>query len=215
MKSTKKRSPAIIFDLGGVLIDWNPYYLYRKMFGDDPQAVANYLKAVDFSGWNKEQDRGRSFAEGTEALIAQFPQYRELILAYDERYLEAIGGIIQPTVEILRTLKELEYPLYGLSNWPAEKFALVRPIYAFFAWFDDLVISGEVKLIKPEKDIFQLLLQRIGRPSGECLFIDDHEANILTARELGFQTIHFHSPRQLQAELQNRTILNGNHSPAI
>jgi 2-haloacid dehalogenase len=187
----KKTVQAIVFDIGGVLIDWNPYYLYRKLLGDDRQAVGYFLKAVDFSGWNKEQDRGRSFAEGNAELIARFPEYRELILAYDQRYLESIGGAIEPVVEILHTLKDLGYPLYGLSNWPAEKFALVRPAYPFFNWFDGLIISGEVGLIKPDKDIFHLLLERVGRQAGECVFIDDHEPNITTARELGFQTIHF------------------------
>src|SRR5512140_2267113 len=126
---------AIVFDLGGVLMDWDPYYLYRKILGDDRQAVDRFLKTVDFHKWNQEQDRGRTFAEGAAELIARFPQYRELILAYDERYLESLNGPIQPVVEILRRLKDLEYPLYGLSNWPAEKFALVRPQYAFFEWF--------------------------------------------------------------------------------
>lgn len=212
MKKNGKKVPVIIFDLGGVLIDWNPYYLYRKLLGDDRQAVERFLKAVDFSGWNKEQDRGRSFAEGNAELVARFPEYRDLIFAYDERYLESIGGPIQPVVEILRGLKDQGYPLYGLSNWPAEKFALVRPIYPFFEWFDDLVISGEVGLVKPDKTIFNLLLERIGRPAGECLYIDDHAPNITAARELGFQTIRFQSPQQLEMDLHRMGILNGNPS---
>src|SRR6266545_3572028 len=159
MNKNIKTVSAIVFDLGGVLMDWDPYYLYRKILGEDRQAVERFLQAVDFSGWHKEQDRGRSFAEGTAELIARFPEYRELILAYDERYLESLNGAIQPVVEILRALKDLGYPLYGLSNWPAEKFALVRPQYPFFAWFDDLVISGEVGLVKPDTAIFELLLR--------------------------------------------------------
>jgi 2-haloacid dehalogenase len=203
MNSDGKKSPAVVFDLGGVLMDWDPYYLYCKMLGDDRQTVEQFLKTIDFSGWNKEQDRGRTFAEGTAELCARFPEYCELIRAYDERYLESLRGAIDPVVEILRVLKNEEYPLYALSNWPAEKFALVRPSYPFFDWFDGLVISGEVGLMKPDKAIFELLLERIGRPAHECLFIDDHDRNIIAAKELGFQTILFHSPQQLKTDLRN------------
>ena len=188
-------------------MDWDPYYLYRKILGDDRQAVDHFLKEVDFFVWNEEQDRGRSFAEGNAELIARFPQYRELILAYDRRYLESLNGAIQPVVELLRRLKYLGYPLYGLSNWPAEKFALVRPRYAFFEWFNSLIISGEVRLLKPDKAIFELLLTRAGYPASECLFIDDHQSNITAARELGFQAIHFQSPQQLEADLRRMAIL--------
>ncbi len=202
MTKILKTEPAIVFDFGGVLIDWNPYYLYRHFLGEDPQATRQFLQAVDFAGWNQENDRGRTLAQGTAELAARFPEYRELILAYDERYLDAIAGAIQPVVEILRALKAQGYPLYGLSNWPAEKFALVRRIYPFFAWFDDLVISGEVKLLKPDRAIFELLLERAGRPAQECVYIDDHEPNVSAAREMGFQTIHFRSPGQLAEELR-------------
>ncbi len=202
MNKNGKTGPAIIFDFGGVLIDWNPYYLYRHFLGEDPEATRQFLLAVDFGGWNQENDRGRTLAQGTSELAARFPQYRELILAYDSRYLEAIGGAIQPVVEILRALHEQGYPLYGLSNWPAEKFAIVRQLYPFFAWFDHVVISGEVKLVKPDRAIFELLLERIDRPAKGCVYIDDHEPNIAVARELGFQTIHFTSPKQLAEELR-------------
>ena len=188
-------------------MDWDPYYLYRKILGDDRQAVERFLKTVDFFKWNEQQDGGRSFSEGTAELVARFPEYRQLILAYDERYLESLNGAIQPVVDILGALKELGYPLYGLSNWPAEKFALVRPLYPFFAWFDDLVISGEVGLLKPDQAIFDLLLERMGRAAVDCLFIDDHARNITAARQLGFQTFHFQSPRQLETELRKMGIL--------
>ena len=189
-------------------MDWDPYYLYSKILGDDRQAVERFLKVVDFFIWNEENDRGRSFAEGTAELIARFPEYSDLIRAYDERYLESLGGAIQPVVDILRTLKDAGYRLYGLSNWPAEKFALVRPQYPFFAWFDDLVISGEVGMLKPDKAIFNLLLERAGRLASECLFIDDHDSNIRAARDLGFQTILFQSPQQLEEELRRLEILD-------
>jgi 2-haloacid dehalogenase len=192
---------VIVFDFGGVLMDWNPYYLYRHLLGEDPEATKRFLKEVDFSTWNLENDRGRTLAQGVEELALRFPDYRDLIIAYDQRYFETIGGCIQPVVDILRTLKEKAYPLFGLSNWPAEKFAIVRKIYPFFDWFDDLVISGEVKMIKPGREIFELLLQRIGRPASDCIYIDDHEPNITTAKQLDFRTIHYGSPEQLKTEL--------------
>jgi 2-haloacid dehalogenase len=202
MNKTNNEKPAIVFDLGGVLIDWNPYYLYCDKLGMKPQDVDRFLKEVKFSEWNKQNDRGRAFAESTVELSSEFPQYRELIHAYDDRYLETIGGSIQPVVELLSKLKSAGLPLYVLSNWPTEKFALVRPLYEFFDWFDDLIISGDVGMIKPDRDIFELLLQRIGRSAEECVFIDDHTPNITAARELGFKTILFKSAPQLETDLK-------------
>lgn len=207
MNKTNNEKPAIVFDLGGVLIDWNPYYLYCDKLGMKPQDVDRFLKEVKFSEWNKQNDRGRSFAESTVELSTQYPQYQALIHAYNDRYLETIGGSIQPVVDILSKLKSAQLPLYVLSNWPTEKFALVRPQYAFFDWFDDLIISGEVSMIKPNYDIFELLLQRIGRSAEQCLFIDDHIPNITAAGELGFQTILFKSAQQLQTDLKQLEIL--------
>jgi 2-haloacid dehalogenase len=207
MKKNEKGALVIVFDLGGVLMDWSPYYLYCNRMGLDRLSVDRFLKEVDFSGWNKEQDRGCSFAEATTELSARFPEYSEMIHAYDERYLDSVGGAIRPVVDILGKLKGAGYILYVLSNWPAEKFALVRPQFPFFEWFDGMVISGDVGLIKPEKAIFELLLERISRPADECLFIDDHIANINTARSLGFQTIQFQSSEQLEAELERMGIL--------
>ncbi|HPH96255.1 MAG TPA: HAD family phosphatase [Anaerolineaceae bacterium] len=208
MNHKNELSPAIVFDLGGVLMDWSPYYLYCDKLGLDRQTVDHFLKTVDFSGWNREQDRGRTFAEATSELSARFPEFRELIVAYDEHYLDSLSGPILPVVAILEKLKSAGYPLYALSNWPAEKFALVRRQYAFFNWFDGIIISGEVRLIKPDRAIYELTLKRIGRPAPECLFIDDHAPNIQAARALGFQTIQFQSPAQLESELQRLGILS-------
>jgi 2-haloacid dehalogenase len=200
---------VIIFDLGGVLIDWDPYRLYCDKLGLDRQVVDRFMQEVDFPGWNKEQDRGRPFAEATAELSNLHPEYRELIYAYDEHYPASLGGSIQPVVDIVGKLKSAGYTLYVLSNWSAEKFKMVRSQYPFFEWFDGIVISGEVGLIKPDQAIFELLLERIGRPADECLFIDDHSPNISVAGRLGFQTIQFQSAQQLEAELQQRGILNG------
>ncbi len=194
-------SPVIVFDFGGVLLDWNPHYLYRKFFNNDPAATDRFLAEIGLVEWNNRQDAGRPLALAVQELAAQFPQHAALIHAFDERWVEMIGGAIQPTVEVLGALKQADYPLYALSNWSAETFARIRHRYDFLAWFDGIVLSGEVKLVKPDPRIYRLLLERIGRPAQDCLFIDDSAANIAAARELGFQTIRFESAAQLQKEL--------------
>ncbi len=192
---------AIIFDFGGVLLDWNPHYLYRKFFDGDHKAMENFLQEIDFSTWNAEQDRGRAFAEGVAVLSEQFPQHAELIRAYPERWEESIGGAIDGTVEILARLKKQGYSLYGLSNWSAETYPRVQHKFEFFGWFEGIVLSGEVKLAKPDPKIYHLLLEKAGVPASECLFIDDSLSNVQAAKALGFRTIHFRSPEQLEAEL--------------
>ena len=201
------RHRALIFDFGGVLVDWNPFYLYSRYFDGDESAMQRFLDEIGFSQWNLEQDRGRPYAEAVEELSWRYPQYAELIQAYDRRWEESISGPIQPTVEILGELRGAGYPLYGLSNWSGEKFRLVRQKYEFFNWFEDILVSGEVKLVKPDERIFNLMLERIGREAGECLLVDDSAANIQAAARLGFQTIHFRSPEQLRGELVQRGYL--------
>lgn len=193
--------PAIIFDFGKVLIDWDPYYLYRHFLGKDPAATDRFLKQVDFAVWNRENDRGRPLAQGVKELSARFPEYRDLITAYDTRYLETIQGPILPVVAILKKLKAASYPLYGLSNWPAEKFAPLREEYSFFELFDEIVISSDLKLIKPDPAIYQVLLLKINKPAEECIFIDDSEVNTRAAEKLGLRTIVFRSASQLKADL--------------
>ncbi len=198
---------ATSINLTSLPIDWDPRYLYRQFFDGDLEAVEQFLTRIGFTAWNLRQDQGRSFAIAVADLCAQFPQDAELIRAYDQRYEESIRGPIQPTVRILQALKQAGYPLYGLSNWPMEKFAIVRPKYEFFGWFEDIVISGEVKLAKPDPRIYALLLERIGRRAEDCLFIDDSSANISTADQLGFQTILYESPEQLETALRRLRLL--------
>ena len=197
---------AIIFDFGGVLLEWDPHALYRSFF-DQPQQIDQFLAEVDFATWNAEQDRGRPFAEGIAELSTQFPQHAQLISAYYDRWEDSIVGSILGSVSILRRLKQAGYPLYGLSNWSAETFPRARKKYAFFDLFDDIVLSGDVKMIKPDPAIFKLLLTRIGYPAHNCLLIDDSQSNIVTAKSLGFNTIHFKSPPQLESELQQLHLL--------
>jgi len=201
MNSSSHAVRAIVFDFGGVLMDWNPWYLYRNLFPDET-SMHEFLTEIEFADWNYEQDKGRAFADAVAERSEKFPHHADMIRAYDERWIESIGGDISETVEILRGLKRAGYPLYGLSNWSAEKFALIRDRYPFFALFDEIVLSGQVKIAKPDPRIFQLLLDRAGCPAQECLFIDDSETNIKAARALGFQTIQYESPGQLASELE-------------
>ena len=201
MAATKNHLPAIIFDFGGVLLEWDPRRLYRKFFNGDDEAMESFLAEIDFHEWNMKQDAGRPFAEAVSELSAQFPQYADLIQAYDERWEESLVGPIEGSIEILEALKDAGYLLYGLSNWSDEKYQLVRHKYSFFDWFKDIVISGAVQLVKPDPLIYTLALKRFGRPAQECLLIDDTVQNIATAHELGFQTILFHSPEQLRNAL--------------
>jgi 2-haloacid dehalogenase len=201
--------PAIIFDFGGVLVDWDPRYLYRPFFDDDA-AIDRFLQEIGFREWNLHQDGGRSFDEGVAVLSAQFPQYAHLIRAYHERYADSIVGPIAGTVDILRACQAAGYALYGLSNWAQEKFDLIRPQYDFFDCFDDILISSTVNLVKPDPRIFEIFLQRINRRAEDCVYIDDSAANAATADRLGFITIHFESPAQLAAELIRLDVIHLN-----
>ena len=207
MEEVAKGNMAVVFDFGNVLVDWDPRYLYRNLFRDDEAAMERFLVEVDFMEWNRQQDEGRTFSEGVTELCGRFPQYCDLIQAYDDRWVESLGGPIWPTVAVLRRLRDAGYPLYGLSNWSAEKFTIVCADYPFFDWFEDIILSGDVRLLKPDERIFELVLGRIGKPAGECLFIDDSFENIEKARVMGFEVIHFQTAEQLEAELCRREVL--------
>ncbi|HAX71737.1 MAG TPA: hypothetical protein DCY14_19135 [Anaerolineae bacterium] len=193
---------AIIFDLGNVFINWDPRNLYKRFF-PDPEAVDRFLEEIHFAEWNARQDAGRPFHEGVRELSSRFPQYASLIQAYDTCWEESLTGTNDETIRIARQLKDSGWSLYLLSNFSMEKFNLIRHRYSFFRIFDDLIISGEHHLVKPNPAIFHLTLRRIRRTAGECLFIDDSQANIETARQIGLQTIHYQSPTQLKGELVN------------
>jgi len=197
---------AIIFDYGNVLLEWNPRLVYRRYFNDE-ETMEQFLREVNFMEWNAQQDKGRSFAEGVAVLSQQFPQHARLLQAYYDQWRDSIGEAYWDTVEILKQLKRAGYRLYGLSNWSAETFPLVRARYDFFELLDDMVISGEVGFVKPEPEIYQIMLDRIGKPAQECLFIDDSLPNIQQAEKLGFVGIHFQSAEQLRIELEKYNLL--------
>ena len=198
---------AIVFDFGNVLIEWDPRYVYNRYFPNDPESIEHFLNEVDFMGWNAHQDRGRTFKEGVADLSRQFPHHAHLIQAYYDNWKDSIGIAYWGTVEIMKKLKAKGYPLYGLSNWSAETFPHAREKYGFFDLLDDMIISGHVGHIKPEPEIYHILLERIGRPAQECLFVDDSLPNIRQANTMGFNTIHFTSPEQLDRELTQLGLL--------
>jgi len=205
---TNSNINAIIFDYGNVLIEWNPRYVYNRYFPDNLEEMERFLKEVDFMGWNNLQDKGRTFTEGVADLSTQFPHHTHLIQAYNDHWKDSIGVAYTDTVEILKQLKQMGYPLYGLSNWSAETFPYAQEKFDFFPLFDDMVVSGYVGHVKPEPEIYQLLLEKIQRPAQECLFIDDSLPNIDQANKMGFVTIHHQSSLQLRSDLEKLNILN-------
>ncbi|PKO02459.1 MAG: HAD family hydrolase [Chloroflexi bacterium HGW-Chloroflexi-5] len=200
------KSPVIVFDFGAVLVDWNQYYLYRKVMANDEEIKA-FLDEIDFKNWNLQFDKGYSFEKGVEEKSAAFPQHAEMIKRFNTHWLDAMGEVMMDTVEIARRLKAAGYTLFGLSNWNETKFNLVKDRMIFLDYLDDYVLSGKEKQVKPEPYIFQILLDRIGHKAEECLFIDDSVPNIQTAAKLGFQTIHFNSAQQLAEELTQRGLV--------
>ena len=197
--------PAIIFDLGAVLIDWNPCHLYRKLFADEA-TMEQFFAETDLLNWNARQDGGHPFAQAVTELSNQFPHHERFIRAFHERWEEMMPGAIEATVEILAELREQNYDLYALSNWSAETYPIAYRRFEFLQWFRAVVLSGEVKVCKPDPRIYAHLLRLIGRPAKECIFIDDSLANYKAAVELGFQAIHFQSAEQLRAALISKAI---------
>ncbi len=197
----------IIFDLGGVLIDWNPEYMYKNLITDEEKRRW-FLNTVCTSEWNEEQDGGRLIKEANDLLLNKFPEYKDWILAYYDRWEEMLNGSITGTVDIFKTLKEeKKFNIYALTNWSAETFPRALELFDFLHWFDGRVVSGEEMTRKPFRDIYELILGRFNLQPEATLFIDDNLKNILAAKELGIQCIHFTSPDQLKSDLIKSGIL--------
>jgi 2-haloacid dehalogenase len=194
---------AVVFDLGGVLIDWDPRRLFRKLLADEA-AVEEFLATVCTPEWNAEQDRGRPFAEGVAELVERHPAHAAAITAYHERWPEMLGGEIPGTVALLAGLRAAGVPLYALSNWSAETFRLTRERFGFLEWFDGLVISGEERIAKPDRGIFELLLDRFGLDRRRTLFVDDSAANVAVAHDVGLDAVLFRDADGLRRELTAR-----------
>jgi 2-haloacid dehalogenase len=193
---------AIIFDLGGVLIDWNPRYVYRKIF-DSEEQIDWFFENICTHEWNEHQDAGRSLQEATEELITKLPEYESEVRAYYDRWEEMLGGPVSETVDILHSLKNAgKYKLYALTNWSAETFPVALKRYDFLKWFDGIVMSGEEKTRKPFPEIYTTLLKRFNVKPSEVIFIDDSLRNVKGAEDVGIHGIHFQSPKQLLHELK-------------
>jgi len=199
---------AIVFDFGGVLIDWSPYHLYRQLLPSD-DAVREFLEEIKFTEFNKKLDAGYPFNKMKVELLEKYPRQQELVRAFFDRWMECTGGAIEPTVEIMREVKAAGYPVYGLSNWSHETFPLLRHRYPFLPELDDYLLSGIAGVAKPDEEIFRLFLQRIGRQAEDCVFIDDAQVNIDAANRLGFTGILFSSAPQLRVELRKIGVLDG------
>lgn len=190
---------TVIFDLGGVLIDWNPRYLYRKIF-DDQEQMEYFLSHICTSDWNEEQDGGRPIKEATELLINQYPDWETEIQAFYGRWEEMLGGVFEDTVELLKRIhKSGNYRLYALTNWSAETFPRALELYDFLNWFEDVLVSGKEKIKKPDPLIYKLLLDRFQINPQTAVFTDDNLRNVIAARAEGISTIHFQSAAQLEA----------------
>lgn len=191
---------AVIFDLGGVLIDWNPRHLYRKLFADEAE-MERFLAEVCTPAWNLEQDRGRPWAQAIAELSARHPEKAELIAAYRGRWPEMLNGAIAGTVALLERLDEAGVPLFALTNWSAETWPHAEQLYPFLARFRAIVVSGRIGLVKPEPAIYRHALARFGLAPERTLFIDDSAGNVEGARAVGLNAIRFEGPESLARDL--------------
>jgi len=191
---------TVVFDIGNVLIEWDPRHLYRRIF-DGPDEVERFLATICTSAWNLEQDRGRSFAEGVAELVARHPEHEAAIRAYDERWDEMAPGLVPGTLSLMERLEEEGVPLYAITNFSAEKFERARARFPFLDRFLGAIVSAHVRLVKPDRAIFELLLQRYGLKAEACLFIDDSAANIAAARAVGMAAHHFRGAAELEQTL--------------
>lgn len=199
---------AAVFDLGGVLIDWDPRHLYRKVFGRDEAAMERFLATVCTAEWNGEQDRGRPFSEAIAELIAGAPQHRANIEAYFERWGEMLSGEIPGTESVLLELRSAGVGLYGLSNWSAETFPIAVDHFPCLNLFEGIVVSGSEGVAKPDPRIFEILCRRYGLDPAACLFVDDAPANVRAAQEIGFaHAVVFTSAEDLRARLLELSVL--------
>ena len=192
----------VIFDVGRVLIGWDPYLLYREVFAND-EKIDSFFKKIDFYNWNLSMDKGKSFEQGVAEKTKEFPELSKEIMLFDKGWEKTVESELSEPVEVLKKLKKAGYPVYALTNFSAEKFALTLNRFEFFKNFDGIVVSAEEKTVKPEAKIFEILCQRYALKPEECLFIDDSEINIEGAKKLGFKTILFKYPDLLEPQIKS------------
>ena len=193
---------TVIFDLGGVLIDWNPDYLYKTIF-DSEEEMKWFYNNICTPDWNEEQDAGRDLNEATELLVKKFPEHEHNIRAYYSRWEEMLNGPIHDTVDIFKALKlSGSYQLLALTNWSHQTFPIALDRFDFLHWFDGKVVSGEEKTRKPFLDIYEMVINRFKVDPVSAVYIDDNARNLVPARELGMAAIHFRNPAQLKLDLK-------------
>jgi 2-haloacid dehalogenase len=192
---------SVVFDIGGVLIDWNPRHLYRKIFKSEEE-MERFLSEICTYEWNVQQDGGKTFRVATAELSAKYPEYSDKIAMYYGRWEEMLGGELKDTVDIFNELKSAGMPLYALSNWSHEAFPSAYERYDFMKQFDGIVVSGYEKLLKPDHAIYRVLMSRYNVNPPESVYIDDNKDNVTAAAELGFNAIHYCSSEQLRKELR-------------
>jgi 2-haloacid dehalogenase len=197
---------AVVFDLGGVLIDWNPRHLYRQLF-DDEAAMEDFLATICTLEWHVAHDLGESTADSCAELARRHPEHAAMINAWAERSEDMIGGAIEETVEILAELRKAGVRCYVLSNMEPETFPLRLERFEFLHWFDGHLISGMENLVKPDPRIFRRLLRRFDLQPSRTVFIDDSVVNVEAANEIGIKAIHFESPEQLRSQLEDIGLL--------
>jgi len=199
---------TLVFDLGGVLVDWDPRYVYRDLFEGDDDAMERFLADICNGPWNLEQDRGRSLAAGTALLCTEFPGQAALIGAYYGRWPEMLRDEIPGMVELLTELHEAgRVRLLALTNWSAETFPVARERFAWLGLFEGIVVSGEEKLVKPDPAIFELLAKRFGLDPAQTLFVDDAQKNVDGARAAGLKALRFIDALELRRELRRAAVL--------
>lgn len=211
LQSNQAVIKGVVFDLGGVLIDWNPMHLYRKVFDGDETAARNFLDTICTGAWNSEQDAGRDLMVATAERVALYPEWSREIRAYYGRWIEMIGGPIPGMYELMLELKALGLPLFALSNWHCETFAKIRYDYPVFDLFDKIVLSGEHGVIKPQRRFFDIALRTFGMPVENLIFIDDRADNIEGAAEAGLRGIVFTDVRELYRALRAEGIALTEH----
>lgn len=199
---------TVVFDVGNVLIRWDPRFLYRKLI-PDPAAMERFLAEICTEAWNLEQDRGRGWPEATEELVARHPDQADLIRAFSDRWHEMVPGEMPGTVALLEALRAAGVPLYAITNFSAAKFAEAQARFPFLRGFRDVVVSAAERLLKPDPAIYRVLLDRNGLEAGRCLFIDDSEKNVRGAEAVGMRAHHFRDATALAAELRGLGLLPG------
>lgn len=194
------KKPALIFDFGDVLVEWKFQNLYRKVFASDAE-IELFLEKTQLRQMNRRFDAGYPFEKGLAELSAAHPEYARELGWFNTRWGEARGPQNEAVIDLMRTLKTAGYPLFGLSNWSRVKFDTVKDELVFLPLLEEYLISGDAGVTKPDERIYHILLERIGRPARECIFIDDSEENVFAAEEVGIRTILYRSPEQLRREL--------------